>query len=123
MTGEATIKIFPVKAANYARSWKILIAHYNNNQTVINFWLTSLFHLRALFEESVADLKDPRDKSNDAAKTLAGLRCLVQPWKHVLVFMVVKKLGPRTCTYWDTSIGDTTKVPALTTWPVFRSWD
>lgn len=73
-----------------------------------------MYDLRDVGTDTLKDLKNLRDRTNDVTTSLKNLGCDVDNWNDLLVFHLVRKLDKVTRREWETKLGDTADYPQFT---------
>nr|XP_022908846.1 uncharacterized protein LOC111420154 isoform X2 [Onthophagus taurus] len=108
LTGEPAqlLKNISVTGDNFSRSWQILIDRYENRRLLIETQLSILFSARAVKSDSSSELKRLVGEIKEAFGALKVLKCPIQHWDYILVYLIVRKLDTDAVKEWERSIGN-----------------
>ncbi|XP_071055027.1 uncharacterized protein [Onthophagus taurus] len=108
LTGEPAqlLKNISVTGDNFSRSWQILIDRYENRRLLIETQLSILFSARAVKSDSSSELKRLVGEIKEAFRALKVLKCPIQHWDYILVYLIVRKLDTDAVKEWERSIGN-----------------
>jgi len=109
LTGRArsAISSLSITADNFEVAWKALVARFENKRRLIEFHVSTLYHLPNLARESASELHALRDKADKAFSSLKRLNRLSDDiLNDILVYFVSQKLDPATRRAWKLKFTD-----------------
>lgn len=92
---------FEITAANFVKAWSMLNERYNNKRQLRDNHLDSLCNIQTMTRESAKGLRFLIDHINKNLRALSTLGMPTDQWDGLLVFMLSKRLDPRTLLKWE----------------------
>lgn len=97
---------------NYDEAYRTLVEVYDNKYRIIMAQLDALMKMPKLTLESHEGLRSMVDTMNSATRQLRVLGASVEHWDHILVYLLLARMPPRTLTQWNTA-NDLVEMPSL----------
>lgn len=97
---------------NYEEAYRTLVEVYDNKYRIILAQLDALLKLPKLTLESHEGIRSMVDTTNSATRQLRVLGSPVEHWDHILVYLLLSRMPPRTLTQWNTA-NDLMEMPTL----------
>lgn len=103
VTGEAAglIANLRISDTNYEPAWQLLLAEYDDIQTLVHAHLSSFIDLPVIKSESAIELKHLRDAVSASLAALTNLDRPVEYWDDLLIFLVAQKFSQKTKNEWN----------------------
>ncbi|XP_067208504.1 uncharacterized protein [Linepithema humile] len=117
----ALLRNFKITEDNFEPAWKALTGEYANTRLIINSHLQAIVDLPIVKTESASALRNLRDVTKLAIEALSNLGRPVDKWSDPLIFILTKKLPPRTRQEWQMELGDSYDPSELDTFLKFIS--
>lgn len=107
------IRHLPLVANSHVKAWEMLKKRYHNERAIINANLKRLFELPKLKGETLEDLKEMLNTTNDCVAALNSFDIDTQSWDAVLLFLLAQRLDSINVRYWEEKIQGSKKIPKL----------
>lgn len=97
---------------NYQVAYKSVVEVFENKYRMIMAHLNELFQLEHSPQETFAGLRKMIDTTNSVVRQLEIAGSPVQHWDHVIVYVLISRMPPRTLSFWENT-NDLTEMPTL----------
>lgn len=102
-----------VTDANYRTAWELLRKRYDNPRAIVNAHLQALVDIPSVSSQSVNEMKNLHDKTNEIYTALLNLKRPVNQWEDLMIFLTVSKLDKTTRRDWEISLGDSVELASF----------
>lgn len=109
---ERVLHGWEVVGDNYDEAYRTLVEVYDNKYRIIMSQLDTLLKMPKLTLETHEGIRSMVDTMNSATRQLRVLGSPVDQWDHVLVYLLLSRMPPRTITQWNTA-NDLAEMPTL----------
>ncbi|XP_020296239.1 uncharacterized protein LOC109861137 [Pseudomyrmex gracilis] len=113
------LKNTALTADNFQKAWDSLTAFYENDRLLVHSALQSLFSMKRMTKESVAEIEQLYTSIMQIYRTFETLQRPIDTWDDILVFMMVQRLDTESVKAWEHHLGSSKKLP---TWDQFREF-
>lgn len=115
LTGEPAqlVKHLPLVGNSHHTAWQMLKKRYDNERAIINANLKRLFELPKLRNETLEDLKEMFNTTNDCVAALNSFDIDTSSWNSILIFLLSQRLDSVNVRYWEEKIQGSKKIPPL----------
>lgn len=88
---------------NYVPAYDSLVELYDNQYRIVMAHLDELFKMETNARETYEGLRKLIDTANRVTRQLGVIGCPVEQWSHIIVYMFITRMAPRTQQAWETS--------------------
>lgn len=106
------LKGWQATGENYEAAYNSVVEVFENKYRMIMAHLSELFKIPHLSQETFGGLRTMIDTTKCVIRQLQVAGSPVNTWDHVVVFVLVSRMPPRTLTYWENS-NDLIEMPTL----------
>ena len=92
-----------VTGENYEQAYHTLVNVFQNGYRIIMAHLDELMKLEQSKSESVENVRKLIDTTNRVLRQLRVVGCPVEHWDHMIVYVLIARMAPRTLQAWETS--------------------
>lgn len=98
--------------ANYQAAYKSIVEVFENKYRMVMSHLNELFKMPQFANENFAGLRTLIDTTKSVIRQLEIAGSPVAQWDHIICFMLISRMSPRTLGLWENS-KDLTEMPTL----------
>ena len=98
------IKDVTTTSANYASTWRALMARYSNPRLIVSKLLTSFMEIPHSRKESASELRSFVDEAQRIMRALSNLKLPVDKCDFWPVFILSERLDPETRKLWESEL-------------------
>lgn len=109
---ERILSGWQVTGENYDQAYNTLINVFENKYRIIISHLDELMKLEQNKLETIESLRKLIDTTNKVLRQLRVIGCPVEHWDHLIVYVLIARMAPRTLQAWETS-QDLQEMPTL----------
>lgn len=111
-SAERVLSGWQVTGENYDQAYNTLVNIFDNKYRIIMAHLDKLMQLERSTFESVENIRKLIDTTNRIMRQLSVMNCPVEHWDHMMVYVLIARMAPRTLEAWETS-RDLREMPPL----------
>ncbi|XP_039303484.1 uncharacterized protein LOC120357383 [Solenopsis invicta] len=110
---EQVARQLPTTGANFERTWRALIAHYENRRLLVRAYIARLLALPKMKGESASDLRKIYHCVHTTVGALEGIGRPLTQSDDLAVQLITELLDPVSRREWETELSKTTEPPSL----------
>lgn len=111
-SAERVLSGWQITGENYDQAYNTLINVFENNYRIIIAHLEELMQLEQSKFETLESIRKLIDTVNRVLRQLSVTNCPVEHWNHIMVYIVIPRMAPRTLEVWETT-QDLREMPLL----------
>lgn len=111
-SAERVLSGWQITGENYDQAYNTLINVFENNYRIIIAHLEELMQLEQSKFETLESIRKLIDTVNRVLRQLSVTNCPVEHWNHIMVYIVIARMAPRTLEAWETT-QDLREMPLL----------
>lgn len=111
-SAERVLSGWQITGENYDQAYNTLINVFENNYRIIIAHLEELMQLEQSKYETIESMRKLIDTTNRVLRQLSVTNCPVDQWNHIMVYIVIARMAPKTLEVWETS-QDLREMPLL----------